>query len=102
VEYQLRMYTIESGRLPQFAEEWRRMVVPLRRSFGFEVVGAWQVPADDLFVWVISYNGDFAAADRAYYDSPQRAALNPSPARLIVRAETRLMRAVGEHDAESA
>jgi hypothetical protein len=98
------MYTIESGRLPQFAEEWRRMVVPLRRSFGFEIVGAWQVLADDLFVWVISYGGpgDFAAADRAYYGSPERAALNPSPGRLIVRAETRLMRAVGEHDAESA
>ncbi len=98
------MYTIESGRLPQFVGEWQRMVVPLRRSLGFEVVGAWQVPADDLFVWVISYAGpgDFAAADRAYYDSPERAALNPSPARLIERAETRLMRAVGEHDAESA
>jgi hypothetical protein len=104
VEYQLRMYTIESGRLPQFAGEWRRMVVPLRRSFGFEVVGAWQVPADDMFVWVLAYGGPegFAAADRVYYDSPQRAALNPSPGRLIVRAETRLMRAVGEHDAESA
>jgi hypothetical protein len=98
------MYTIESGRLHQFVDEWRRLVVPLRRSFGFEVVGAWQVPADDLFVWVVSYGGpgDFAAADRAYYGSPQRAALNPSPARLIERAETRLMRAVGEHDAESA
>jgi hypothetical protein len=55
-------------------------------------------------VWILAYGGPegFAAADRAYYDSPQRAALNPSPARLIVRAETRLMRAVGEHDAESA
>ena len=98
------MYTIEPGRLPQFVEEWRRSVVPLRRSFGFEVVGAWQVPADDLFVWIVSYPGpgEFAAADRAYYDSPERAALQPNPARLIARAETRLMHAVGEHDAEPA
>ena len=104
MEYQLRMYTIESGRLAQFVEEWRRSVVPLRRRLGFEVIGAWQVPADDLFVWIIAYGGpgEFAAADRAYYDSPERAALSPNPARLIERAETRLMHAVGEHDDEPA
>ena len=98
------MYTIESGRLPQFVEEWRRLVVPLRRELGFEVVGAWQVPADDLFVWVVSYGGpgEFAAADRAYYDSPQRAAMSPNPARLIERAETRLMRSVDEPGDEPA
>jgi NIPSNAP len=103
-EYQLRMYTIEQGRLAQFVDEWRTAVVPLRRRFGFEIVGAWQVPADDLFVWVLAYGGpgDFAARDRAYYDSLQRAALAPNPARLIRRAETRLMHAVGEDDAEPA
>jgi hypothetical protein len=100
------MYTIERGRLRQFMEEWQRLVVPLRHRFGFEVVGAWQVPADDLFVWIVRYAGPegFAAADRAYYDSLERAALNPNPARLIARAETRLMRAVreGADEAEPA
>lgn len=98
------MYTMEPGRLPQFVDEWRRLVVPLRRQLGFEVVGAWQVPADDLFVWIISHGGPqgFGAADRAYYDSPQRAALSPNPARLIQRAETRLMRAVHEEADEPA
>lgn len=98
------MYTIESGRLAQFVEEWRHSVVPLRRELGFEVVGAWQVPADDLFVWIVSYAGpgEFAVADRAYYDSPERAALSPNPARLIVRAETRLMRSVDEFGDEPA
>jgi hypothetical protein len=103
-EYQLRIYTIEHGRLAQFVDEWQTAVVPLRRRFGFEIVGAWQVPADDLFVWILAYSGpgEFAARDRAYYDSAGRAAISPNPARLITQAETRLMRAVGEDDAEPA
>jgi len=36
-------------------------------------------------VWVVSYDGpDWDAAQRAYYDSPERKALDPDPAALIV------------------
>ena len=39
------------------------------------------------FVWIVGYDGDIRAANDAYYASPERAAMDPDPARLIV--ETR-------------
>lgn len=43
MEYQLRDYQIRPGELEQWVEEWKKMVCPLRTSFGFAVVGAWTI-----------------------------------------------------------
>lgn len=91
METQVRVYRIRPGELDAFVEEWREQVVPLRRRFGFEVVAAWSSEEDDTFVWVLSHDGDFASADREYYLSPERAALDPDPAGRI--AEPRAFRA---------
>ena len=80
---QVRLYRIRRGALDTFEREWRERIVPLRRTFGFEVVGAWASVEDDVFLWVLSHEGDFAAADAAYYASPERAAFDPDPARHI-------------------
>jgi NIPSNAP len=80
---QVRVYRIRPGELEEFEREWREQVVPLRRRFGFEVVGAWASEDGETFVWIIRHEGDFTAADRAYYLSPERAALDPDPARHI-------------------
>jgi hypothetical protein len=80
---QVRVYRIRPGALEEFEREWREKLVPLRRGFGFEVVDAWASDDGETFVWIISHDGDFAAADRAYYLSPERAALDPDPARHI-------------------
>ncbi len=92
---QLRMYTVVDGRLEDFVREWREHVVPLRRAHGFVVEGAWTVPERDGFVWIISHDGDFEAADAAYYASPERRALDPDPASLLGDTETRMMVPVG-------
>jgi hypothetical protein len=84
---QLRVYEIQPGRLQQFADEWRDHVLPLRRQFGFQVLGAWTGEQDDTFAWLLGHDADdFARADTAYYESPERAALDPDPARLVARA----------------
>jgi hypothetical protein len=83
---QLRDYRIRAGELDRFVEEWRTGVAPLRRASGFQIPGAWTVPEDGRFVWLLAHaNGweAFVEADEAYYASPQRAALDPDPARLI-------------------
>jgi hypothetical protein len=83
---ELRDYRILEGSLDQWVEEWRSRVAPLRRELGFTVERAWTVDDDSRFVWLLSYPGDWAAfeaADRGYYDSPQRRGLDPNPARLI-------------------
>ena len=91
MEAQVRIYRIKQGALSAYIEEWRQVVAPLRQTFGFEVLGAWASEEDDSFVWILSHDGDFVAADRAYYLSPERAALDPDPARHIL--EPRAFRA---------
>lgn len=80
---QVRVFRIKPGELDAFVEEWREQVLPLRRRFGFEVDAAWASEEDDTFVWVLRHDGDFEAADREYYLSPDREALDPDPARRI-------------------
>jgi hypothetical protein len=94
VEYQLRMYEIKPGEMDAWIEEWRREVVPLRRDKGFETVVAWRAEDHRSFVWVLSHDGDFAAADVAYYESAERAAVHPDPARHLASSETRMVRKV--------
>lgn len=83
---ELRDYRIAEGSLDRWVEEWLSGIAPLRRELGFSIDRAWTVEEDSRFVWLLSHPGDweaFEAADEAYYDSPQRASLDPNPARLI-------------------
>ncbi len=90
---QLRMYKVKDGELDAFVEEWRAKIAPLRRTFGFRVEGAWCIRDRGEFIWIISYDGPegFAARDAAYYASPERKAVSPSPARHLETTDTRLM-----------
>jgi len=83
---ELRDYRIAEGSLDRWVEEWRRGIAPLRRELGFTIEKAWTVEGESRFVWLLNHPGDwqtFEAADREYYNSPQRASLDPNPARLI-------------------
>ncbi len=86
---QLRLYTINRGCLRQFAEEWKASVLPLRLEHGFRVHDAWIIEETNQFAWLIGYDGpeSWAAKERAYYDSEERKAMAPNPARLIARPE---------------
>ena len=85
---QVRVYTVNPGTLQDFVAEWNSHVVPLRRLFGFEVEHAWASPDTDQLVWVLSYDGDdWEEAERAYYESAERAAIDPDPARHVVSPE---------------
>jgi hypothetical protein len=92
---QLRIYTIEPGRLEDFVRVWSAGVRPLRRRFGFESA-AWTVPEESLFIWLVTYRGEkpFEEADTSYYASPERQAMTPDPAQWIVKNETRWLRPV--------
>jgi NIPSNAP protein len=91
---QLRRYTVAAGQMERWLGEWRDRVRPLREGHGFAVVGAWVVEESSEFVWVIAYDGEgtFAEADAAYYGSPERAALEPDPARHLVEVRTDFVR----------
>lgn len=84
----LRIYTIKPGELDDWVEEWRAHVLPLRLRLGFTVLGAWVSEEESTFTWLLGYDGPdgLEAANAAYYDSPERAALDPDPARHIAEA----------------
>ncbi|HEX5039967.1 MAG TPA: NIPSNAP family protein [Candidatus Limnocylindria bacterium] len=88
---QLRDYRIAAGAMPQWVAEWRTKIVPIRRSAGFTIVGAWMVEDESRFIWLLRHPDGwdaFQEADAAYYASPERAALDPDPARLIEEQRT--------------
>lgn len=93
MKHQLRMYTIKPGEMSDWIAEWSAHIVPLRRRFGFEVVGAWTVDSEDRFVWILRYPGpkSWAEADAEYYGSPERKAITPNPARHLASQEHWLM-----------
>ena len=96
MEAQLRIYTVKPGELDEWIAEWSQEVAPLRRRFGFHVLGPWVDEETRTFVWVLEYDGEdgFAAADARYYGSDERRALDPDPARHLEAIETRLLRRV--------
>jgi NIPSNAP len=93
VNYQLREYTVKPGEMEQWIKEWREKIVPLRVSVGFQVIGAWTIDGTDQFVWIVGYGGPKAweQAEKDYYESPGRKALDPDPARHLAHHEARRM-----------
>jgi hypothetical protein len=94
VDYQLRSYVVKRGEMDEWLTEWRSKVVPLRREFGFEIVGAWVIEQESRFVWIVAHDDDFAARDKDYYASPERKAIAPDPARHLENVETKMMRSI--------
>ena len=87
---QLRDYAIKPGELDRFVELWRTKVRPAREKQGFVVEGAWKVPSEEHFVWIVSYDrpDGWEAANKRYYDSPERKSMDPDPATLILTQRT--------------
>ena len=95
------MYTIKPGEMSAWLDEWQRLIAPLRRRHGFEIAGAWTVNEGDRFVWILRYAGPktWQEADAAYYASPERAAIQPDPARHIEKTEHWLMTPIDDRRA---
>ena len=85
MHYELRRYTIQTGRLDDFVSAWTKGVIPLREMYGFTIHGAWTVEESSEFVWVLSHTnkGSFETANRRYYESDTRRSLDPDPAQFI-------------------
>ena len=99
MEFQLRMYRIADGRLDEFVDEWRRVVLPLRRRLGFSVVGPWINRDESRFVWLVGYDGNIGEANDRYYSSDERAAIYPDPARFVAEQQTMSLQTI-ERNAE--
>jgi hypothetical protein len=95
---QLRLYTIQEGKLREFVDGWTADIRPLRLKHGFAVDGAWVIEEENRFVWLLSYEGtpeEWQARNDAYYASDERRAMDPDPATLILNAEEWFLTPVG-------
>jgi hypothetical protein len=93
---QLRDYTIRPGQLDTFVELWTTHVRPLRKKKGFVIEGAWKIPTEERFVWIVSYDGPdgWEPANHKYYESPERKAMDPDPSSFILSQRTCFISAV--------
>jgi hypothetical protein len=100
VELELRRNGIRTGCIDECLEAWLGGVVPLRHRFGFTFRGAWVVEETDELVWILGYDGPdgFANADRRYYASAERRAMEPDPAQWFVSSVSVPLRQVLEPD----
>jgi len=78
--------------MEEWLEEWHEHVRRLRLAHGFAVIGPWVGEDGETFVWVLGHDGDFEGADAAYYESKDRRALEPDPARHVAAQDVRFMR----------
>jgi hypothetical protein len=94
---QVRTYKIKDGAMDEFVTLWRDHIVPAREAHGFRVVGAWNDPDDATFVWVVEHEAPegWGAAEKAYYDSPERQNLPRNPSELMDGADTKVLHPVG-------
>ena len=47
------------------------------------MLGPWIEREASRFVWIVGFDGDIEAANEAYYESDERKAMDPDPARLV-------------------
>jgi hypothetical protein len=71
---QLRRYQISPGEMDAFVEWWPALL-PVRKQYGFDVLFAYVDESTNQFVWAVSHEDDFDAAEKVYLDSPERAAV---------------------------
>jgi hypothetical protein len=90
---QLRDYRVKPGEMSEWIDEWSAKIRPLRAKFGFRVVGAWAAADQDRFVWILAHE-EFEAADKRYYASAERRALEPDPARHIASTDYHFVEAI--------
>jgi hypothetical protein len=89
---QLRRYEIKPGEMEQFLAAVRH-AFPVREQYGFTVEFALVDEERNQFTWAVSHDGDFPAAEAAYYDSPERAALPSNPVDFIDVAHIGMVKA---------
>ena len=84
--FEMRDFKIQSGRMAAFIAAWRAGVVPMRQRHGFRIAGAWTVASEDRFIWILEADGtraEFEGRDARYYESQERARIDPDPRQWI-------------------
>ena len=91
-EQQLRIYDIRSGCLDDFVAAWRKQIVPLRSSAGYEILAAWADHHSSTFCWLVGWapSTTLDELEAKYKELRVAEPLDPDPAQWVESA--RLLR----------
>ncbi len=78
MQYQLRIYKMKPGALEDFIPKMREVILPVRLKQGFRLVHTWVNKEANEYIWMLSHDhpDGFAAAEKAYNESPERKAID--------------------------
>ena len=93
---QLRIYTINRGKMDDFVAAWTKGVYPLRLKHGFKIEHAAVIEERNEFVWILTYDGpeDWETKEAEYYGSEARNTLDPDPRQYIARSDMWFLQSV--------
>ncbi len=94
MQHQLRIYQVKKGRMEDWIGIWRSEVLPIRRRFGFSVIGPWIVRDENRFVWIVGHD-NFSGANAAFYTSPERSAFEPQIPEYLEKVEVWMLDPIG-------
>ena len=94
MQHQLRIYQVKKGRMEDWIGIWRSEVLPIRRRFGFSVIGPWIVRDENRFVWIVGHD-NFSEANAAFYTSPERSAFEPQIPEYLEKVEVWMLDPIG-------
>lgn len=89
--YELRVYTVKPGTLREFSQMFGKEFLPIHKSLGFQIVGAWRHEDKSQFVWMRRFNdeADRKAKMAALENSKEWQALRPRIRENIVDRDIR-------------
>ena len=88
--WELRIYTINRGKLDDFAAAWLKGPYPIRTEQGFQIPAAWISRENNQFIWIVGYDGPESWEDKqaAYYSSAARTSVEVDPITMIAHGDT--------------
>ena len=89
---EVRIYTMNPGKLDEFVELFTDCIMPTSRNYGVRIHAAWRNDAANEWVWVRSYD-DEETIER-YNGSPERAQYFPLVQACIESTDVRTVESV--------
>ena len=90
---QLRVYTVNRGKMDEWVRWFSEKLVPVAKQAGHSILGPWVNEAKTEFVWIRAYESaeDAKAKDEAFYGSAAWKAIAPEARDFIAKADVTVM-----------
>jgi len=88
---EVRIYTMNKGRLDDFVKLWNEKLAPIHAKYGLKILGAWVNRPQNEFIWIRIFEdqADRDEKTKRYMESPERSALGDQPQQLEAKIEVR-------------